>query len=128
MSESGTTKHSYLFCQYINPERGHEGDCCDCFDTSSQRKTRIAKQRLARLRTDRQPTLAKNTTNKESAVASDPAVTAGAKQETELIVDDDGAAGGEKVHCFILVPHFEDIPEVGKGDRAYGHVVELLLK
>jgi hypothetical protein len=75
MSELGVTKHSYLFCQFINPEHGHEGDRCDCFDAPSQRRTAIAKKRLARLRTDRKPDPAPKPTLQESAVASDPAVT-----------------------------------------------------
>src|SRR5712672_2633344 len=49
MPESGTTKHNYLFCQFVNPACGHEGDRCDCFDTPSQRRTTLAKQRLAQL-------------------------------------------------------------------------------
>src|SRR5882762_2287207 len=75
MPELGVTKHSYLFCQFVNPEQGHEGDRCDCFDTPSQRRTTITKRRLARLRTDRRPELASTSTQQESAVASDPAVT-----------------------------------------------------
>src|SRR5882762_1923499 len=77
MPELGVSKHSYLFCQYYNPERSHEGDRCDCFDTPSQRRTAIAKRRLARLRTDRKPEPASTSTQQESAVTSDPAVTGG---------------------------------------------------
>src|SRR5712675_2267728 len=77
MPESGVTKHNYLFCQFVNPARGHEGDRCDCFDTPSQRRTTLAKQRLARLRADREINRASTSTDTESAVASDPAVTAG---------------------------------------------------
>src|SRR5712671_6269469 len=75
MPESGVTKHNYLFCQFVNPARGHEGDCCDCFDSPNQRRTRLAKQRLARLRADRTINQASTSGNQESAVASDPAVT-----------------------------------------------------
>src|SRR5712672_1323708 len=75
MPESGITKHNYLFCQFVNPARGHEGDRCDCFDTPSQRRTTLAKQRLARLRADREINRASTSTDTESAVASDPAVT-----------------------------------------------------
>src|SRR5712672_2488919 len=75
MPESGVTKHNYLFCQFVNPARGHEGDRCDCFDTPSQRRTTLAKQRLARLRANREINRASTSTDTESAVASDPAVT-----------------------------------------------------
>src|SRR5712671_2776325 len=75
MPESGVTKHNYLFCQFVNPARGHEGDRCDCFDTPSQRRTTLAKQRLARLRAEREVNRASTSNNTESAVASDPAVT-----------------------------------------------------
>src|SRR5712672_2754170 len=75
MPESGTTKHNYLFCQFVNPARGHEGDRCDCFDTPSQRRTTLAKQRLARLRANRGINRASTSNDPESAVASDPAVT-----------------------------------------------------
>src|SRR5712672_3628522 len=75
MPESGVTKHNYLFCQFVNPARGHEGDRCDCFDTPSQRRTTLAKQRLARLRANREINRASTSENPESAVASDPAVT-----------------------------------------------------
>src|SRR5712672_1040645 len=75
MQESGVTKHNYLFCQFVNPARGHEGDRCDCFDTPSQRRTTLAKQRLARLRANRQINRASTSNDPESAVASDPAVT-----------------------------------------------------
>src|SRR5712671_5863243 len=75
MPESGVTKHNYLFCQFVNPARGHEGDRCDCFDTPSQRRTTLAKQRLARLRANREINRASTSNNPESAVASDPAVT-----------------------------------------------------
>src|SRR5712672_2518307 len=76
MPESGVTKHNYLFCQFVNPGRGHEGDGCDCFDTPSQRRTTLAKQRLARLRANREINRASTSTDTESAVASEPAVTA----------------------------------------------------
>src|SRR5712672_2805831 len=75
MPESGVTKHNYLFCQFVNPARGHEGDRCDCFDTPSQRRTTLAKQRLARLRANREINRASTSTDIESTVASDPAVT-----------------------------------------------------
>src|SRR5712672_3352918 len=75
MPESGVTKHNYLFCQFVNPARGHEGDRCDCFDTPSQRRTTLAKQRLARLRAAREINRASTSNDPESAVASDPAVT-----------------------------------------------------
>src|SRR5712675_631951 len=75
MPESGVIKHNYLFCQFVNPARGHEGDCCDCFDTPSQRRTTLAKQRLARLRAKREVNRASTSNDPESAVASDPAVT-----------------------------------------------------
>src|SRR5712672_544938 len=77
MPESGVTKHNYLFCQFVNPARGHEGDRCDCFDTPSQRRTTLAKQRLARLRANREINRASTSTDTESAVTSDPAVTTG---------------------------------------------------
>src|SRR5712671_6773720 len=77
MPESGVIKHNYLFCQFVNPTRGHEGDRCDCFDTPSQRRTTLAKQRLARLRANREINRASTSNDPESAVASDPAVTAG---------------------------------------------------
>src|SRR5712672_2886222 len=83
MPESGVTKHNYLFCQFINPARGHEGDRCDCFDTPSQRRTTLAKQRLARLQANREINRASTSTDTESAVASDPAVTRNA-----MILDD----------------------------------------
>src|SRR5712671_5081914 len=75
MPESGVTKHNYLFCQFVNPAREHEGDRCDCFDTPSQRRTTLAKQRLARLRANREINRASTSNDPESAVASDPAVT-----------------------------------------------------
>src|SRR5712672_3953383 len=75
MPESGVTKHNYLFCQFVNPARGHEGDRCDCFDTPSQRRATLAKQRLARLRAKREINRASTSNDTESAVASDPAVT-----------------------------------------------------
>ena len=75
MPESGITKHNYLFCQFVNPACGHEGDRCDCYDTPSQRRTTLAKQRLARLRANQQINRASTSNDPESAVASDPAVT-----------------------------------------------------
>src|SRR5712672_2920987 len=75
MPESGVTKHNYLFCQFVNPAHGHEGDRCDCFDTPSQRRTTLAKQRLARLQANREINRASTSNNPESAVPSDPAVT-----------------------------------------------------
>src|SRR5712671_4402622 len=81
MPESGVTKHNYLFCQFVNPARGHEGDRCDCFDTPSQRRTTLAKQRLARLRANREINRASTSNDPESAVASDPAVTDTGKED-----------------------------------------------
>src|SRR5712671_1960560 len=75
MPESGVTKHTYLFCQFVNPACGHKGDRCDCFDTPSQRRTTLAKQRLARLRANRSINQGSTSGIQESAVASDPAVT-----------------------------------------------------
>src|SRR5712672_1221568 len=75
MPESGIIKHNYLFCQFVNPAQGHEGDRCDCFDSPSQRRTRLAKQRLARLQADRSINRASTSGNEESAVASDLVVT-----------------------------------------------------
>src|SRR5712672_1649278 len=75
MPESGVTKHNYLFCQFVNPARGYKGDHCDCFDSPSQRRTRLAKQRLAHLQADRTINQASTSGNQESAVASDPVVT-----------------------------------------------------
>src|SRR5712671_4060044 len=82
MPESGVTKHNYLFCQFVNPACGHEGDRCDCFDTPSQRRTTLAKQRLARLRANREVNRASTSNDPESAVASDPAVTPTAPRTT----------------------------------------------
>src|SRR5882762_2587649 len=75
MPESGVTKHNYLFCQFINPEHGHKGERCNCFDTVSQWRTTLAKQKLARLRTNRTKQRASTSGNQESTVASDPVVT-----------------------------------------------------
>src|SRR5882762_11653121 len=75
MPESGITKHNYLLCQFINPARGHEGERCDCYDTPSQKRTTLAKQRLIRLRANRNVNQASTSGNQESAVTSDPAVT-----------------------------------------------------
>src|SRR5712671_708750 len=86
MPESGVTKHNYLFCQFVNPARGHEGDRCDCFDTPSQRRTTLAKQRLARLRALREVNRASTSQNPESAVASDPAVTNTAFLSTKITI------------------------------------------
>src|SRR5712672_3158709 len=82
MPESGTTKHNYLFCQFVNPARGHEGDRCDCFDTPSQRRTTLAKQRLARLRALQEINRASTSNDAESAVASDPAVTSSLREDS----------------------------------------------
>ena len=75
MPESETTKHNYLFCQYIDPIQGHDGDRCDCFDTQSQKAKARAIKKLALLhacqRTDQAPT----PSTSESAVTSDLAVT-----------------------------------------------------
>src|SRR5712671_6359517 len=90
MPESGVTKHNYLFCQFVNPARGHEGERCDCFDTPSQRRTTLAKQRLARLRANREINRASTSTETESAVASDPAVTCVVKRAFFLTVSDGG--------------------------------------
>jgi hypothetical protein len=75
MPESGVTKHNYFLCQFINPACGHEGEHCDCYDTPSQKRTTLAKQRLIRLRANRNVNRASTSGNQESAVASDPAVT-----------------------------------------------------
>ena len=75
MPESGVTKHSYLFCQFFNPERGHEGECCDCFDTPSQQRTTRARQKLERLRATRAQEQTSTSQTQESAVTSDPVVT-----------------------------------------------------
>src|SRR5712671_5207726 len=75
MPESGVIKHNYLFCQFVNPARGHEGERCDCFDTPSQQRTTLAKQRLARLRANREVNRPSTSEDPESAVTSDPAVT-----------------------------------------------------
>src|SRR5882762_7423959 len=77
MPESGVIKHNYLLCQFINPACGHEGEHCDCYDTPSQKRTTLAKQRLIRLRANRNVNRASTLGNQESAVASDPAVTMG---------------------------------------------------
>src|SRR5712672_3471508 len=75
MPESGVTKHNYFLCQFINPACGHEGERCDCYDTPSQKQTTLAKQRLVRLRANRNVNQASTSGTTESAVASDPAVT-----------------------------------------------------
>src|SRR5712672_248314 len=75
MPESGVTKHNYFLCQFINPVRGHEGERCDCYDTPSQKRTTLAKQRLIRLRANRNINRASTSGTTESAVASNPAVT-----------------------------------------------------
>src|SRR5712672_2499139 len=75
MPESGVTKHNYLFCQFVNPARGHEGDRCNCFDTPSQQRTALAKQKLARLQANRESDRASTSNNPECVVASDPVVT-----------------------------------------------------
>src|SRR5712672_1744723 len=77
MPESGVTKHSYFLCQFINPARGHEGERCDCYDTPSQKRTTLAKQRLLRLRANRTVNQASTSGTTESAVASDLVVTRG---------------------------------------------------
>src|SRR5712671_1035112 len=87
MPESGVTKHNYLFCQFVNPARGHKGDRCDCFDTPSQRRTTLAKQRLARLRANRSINRASTSNDPESAVASDPAVTGFVTAGSEATAD-----------------------------------------
>src|SRR5882762_5494694 len=84
MPESGVTKHNYLFCQFFNPECGHEGDRCDCFDTPNQQRTTLVKQRLARLRANRNVNRASTSGTTESAVASDPAVTAATTEVRQL--------------------------------------------
>src|SRR5712671_1464943 len=75
MPESGVIKHNYFLCQFINPARGHKGEHCDCYDTPSQERTTLAKQRLIRLRANRNVNRASTSGTTESAVASDPAVT-----------------------------------------------------
>jgi hypothetical protein len=75
MPELGTSKYAYSYCQFIDPQQAHNGDCCDCFDTRSQKtKARAVKKLVllrARKRTDKTPT----PSSTESAVTSDPAVT-----------------------------------------------------
>jgi hypothetical protein len=77
MPESGTSKYAYSYCQFIDPQQAHDGDRCDCFDTRSQKTKARAIKKLAilraRKRTDKTPT----SPSTESAVTSDPAVTAG---------------------------------------------------
>ena len=75
MPESGVTKHNYFLCQFINPVRGHEGERCDCYDTPSQKRTTLAKQRLICLQANKDINRASTSGTTESAVASDPAVT-----------------------------------------------------
>src|SRR5712671_838951 len=75
MPESGVTKHNYFLCQFINPARGHKGEHCDCYNTPSQKRTTLAKQRLIRLRANKEINRASTSGTTESAVASDPAVT-----------------------------------------------------
>src|SRR5712672_3646061 len=75
MPESGVTKHNYFLCQFINPARGHEGERCDCYDTPSQKRTTLAKQRLLHLQANRSVNRASTSGTTESAVASDPVVT-----------------------------------------------------
>ena len=87
MPESGVTKHSYLFCQFFNPERGHKGERCDCFDTPSQQRTTRARQKLERLRLKRAAEQASNPQLQESAATSDPAVTAWAPESPWLYAD-----------------------------------------
>src|SRR6202041_1082608 len=70
MPPEGISKHSYLFCQFIEPEDAHEGGCCDCFDTAAQKAKARAKAKLEHLRT-----WSKTTSSQESAVPSNPAVT-----------------------------------------------------
>src|SRR5712672_651177 len=76
MPESGVTKHNYFLCQFINPAHGHKGERCDCYDTPSQKRTTLAKQRLIRLRANWNVNRASTSGTTESAVASNPAVTA----------------------------------------------------
>src|SRR5712672_3660707 len=75
MPESGVTKHNYFLYQFINPAHGQEGERCNCYDTPSQKRTTLAKQRLIRLRANRNVNRASTSGTTESAVASDPAVT-----------------------------------------------------
>jgi hypothetical protein len=75
MPESGITKHNYFLCQFINPVHGHKGERCNCYDTPSQKRTTLAKQRLERLHANRNINRGSTSGNTESAVASDPAVT-----------------------------------------------------
>src|SRR5712672_193320 len=83
MPESGVTKHNYFLCQFINPARGHEGERCNCYDTPSQKRTTLAKQRLIHLRANRNVNRASTSGTTESAVASDPAVTEDEYQSEE---------------------------------------------
>src|SRR5712671_5440642 len=93
MPESGVTKHNYFLYQFINPAHGHEGERCNCYDTPSQKRTTLAKQRLIRLRANRNINRASTSGTTESAVTSDPAVTAG--------VDRRGGQRGSKRHVRI---------------------------
>src|SRR5712672_1497738 len=108
MPESGVTKHNYLFCQFVNPARGHEGDRCDCFDTPSQRRTTLAKQRLARLRANREINRASTSNDPESAVASDPAVTVVACETQELSYSCGVARGRPVLYPFQLLGMYAD--------------------
>src|SRR5712671_6202687 len=87
MPESGVTKHNYFLCQFINPVRGHEGERCDCYNTPSQKRTTLAKQRLTRLRANRNVNRASTSGTTESAVASDQAVTRCVSLEEESFVE-----------------------------------------
>src|SRR5712672_314419 len=89
MSESGINKHNYLFCQYLNPVRGHEGERCDCFDMLSQKRTALARAKLEHLCAHRLAKQTPTSQTKESTVASNLAVTQGMQARTvQLAVAD----------------------------------------
>ena len=69
MPQQGVSKHSYLFCQFIDPEDSHKGGHCDCFDTAAQKAKARAQAKLKAL------CKAKATDTMQSSVPSDPAVT-----------------------------------------------------
>jgi hypothetical protein len=69
MPNQGISKHSYLFCQFLDPEDSHEGGRCNCFDTTTQKAKTRAQAKLAATKK------AKATDTTQSSVPSDPAVT-----------------------------------------------------
>ena len=87
MPIEGISKHSYLFCQFLDPEDSHEGGRCDCFDTASQKAKARAK---AKLEVHRKT---KATSTSKSTVPSDPAVT--------LMVKPDAASHSGIRHIYV---------------------------